>query len=248
MARRTHPTLPILPKQAILSEEDLDMFDGNVEEAVRHKRNEAINQYKETGHYPEDWDVGIYIMSDRAGRTLKYETAEAYLEKGYDFFKEAYRRAKEEGIPYLPSYARLALWMGFPSQYQMTAHARRTIQFRSAHSTLMTLLQIPLEDALGLTGQNTTGVLFRLKNIPEGWEETEASDAPLRFPWKDRKQNEVVGADGSALLVPQKDRAPEDTYQEMMQQGRRLQQDQPTPCTQDSGEDLAPVSGSTPHE
>ena len=214
MPRKLGPPLTV---HSVLSNEELAAADDDVETALRDKRAKGQAHLLETGSLPQDWPLGISVFEDRK-TSKKFESVDAYMEKAKVYFVEMAETGR------IPTLSGLTLHMGFSQPSTHNNYARKNVQFRDAHATLMTMLQLPLEYALALQGVNTKGIEFRLKNIPEGWEATEPVNAPTRYAWKDRRQAEMVGLDGAALGVSTVDRTPEDVYKEMMQQGRRLEE------------------------
>jgi hypothetical protein len=202
---------------SVLTDEELAAADNDVERALKNKRAKGQEHLLETGSLPQDWPLGISVFEDRK-HAKKFESVDAYMEKAKEYFVEMAATAR------IPTLSGLTLHMGFSQPSTHNNYVRKNVQYRDAHATLMTMLQLPLEYALALQGVNTKGIEFRLKNIPEGWEATEPPNAPVRYAWKDRRQAEMVGLDGTALGVSTVDRKPEDVYKEMMQQGRRLEE------------------------
>lgn len=214
MSRKPGPPLTV---HSVLTEEELAAADGNVEKAMQHKRAKGQEHLLETGSLPQDWPLGISVFEDRKTHK-KFESVDVYMDKAKVYFLEMAATGR------IPTLSGLTLHMGFSQPSSHNNYVRKNVQFRDAHATLMTMLQLPLEYALALQGVNTKGIEFRLKNIPEGWEATEPPNAPTRYAWKDRRQAEMVGLDGATLGVSTIDRKPEDVYRDMMQQGRRLEE------------------------
>lgn len=225
MARKPGPPLTV---HNVLTDEELVAAGNDVEAALKYKRANGQAHLGETGSLPQDWPLGLAVFEDRK-TTKKFESVDAYMAKAKVYFLAMATTGQ------IPTLSGLTLHMGFSQPSTHNNYARKNIQFRDAHATLMTMLQLPLEYALALQGVNTKGIEFRLKNIPEGWEATEPVNAPTRYAWKDRRQAEMVGLDGAALGISTVDRKPEEVYKEMMEQGRRLEEPEKSGESDNSG-------------
>jgi hypothetical protein len=193
-----------------------DIVDGKgVDQVLKEKREKARAFLEETGRLPDYWELGIRVNEHLAPQ--RYDSPQQYFNHGMDYFKFCVEREDQ-----FPTLSGLVLWMGYSSKSAFEAHARRNPDFRDAHATLMTLVALPLEQALTLTGVNTSGVLFRLKNVPEGMLPTDDMASPMRYSWKDRKSTELTGADGAPILVQENKASPEETYLAMLRAGARL--------------------------
>lgn len=195
-----------------------DIVSGlSVERILHDKRVKALKHLDETGSLPSWWELGIRVQLKQA--CTKFNSPEEYFEHGRSFFETW----AESGLEGFPTMEGLVLWMGFSSRQSLEAHARRNPEYRDAHATLMTMLRMPLEHALSLSGTNTTGLLFRLKNVPDGWLPTDDRNASPRYSWKDRRATELTGAEGGPLLVQENKANPEETYLRMLEAGARLE-------------------------
>lgn len=203
----------------IIREED--MISGrNLTDVLREKRQQAAAILDRTGSLPDFWELGIRVRE--LGATQRFNGPQEYFEHGLGYFRHVQDARFGGDENKNPTLSGLILWMGFSSRSAFEWHVRRNPDFRDAHSTLMTMLSLHLEEALALTGVNTAGITFRLKNLPEGFLPTDDVNTPSRYNWKDRKQTELTGQDGSPLFVHENNLDPSETYMAMLQAGARL--------------------------
>lgn len=213
--------MPRVKKSSIITQELLDQFDGDVKAVVSHQKAKALEYAKENGgSIPEDWDP-LFGIRESLGRPPKYATAESFVEKGVAYFEMA-RDRRLTDQDYLPTLEGFSFWMGFGNHSQLQSWVRRHPEFAFPHSRFLSLLRMPIEDYLNRMGVNTKGLMYRIGNIPEGWEPEEAATAPVRYGWKERRTTEVTGADGAPIMVSTSNKTPEEVYAEMMQRGARL--------------------------
>lgn len=196
---------------SVLRPEDIVAHSGNVEAALKEKREIAAQQLKETGSFPEWWEVDIHV--GKGTKPRKYSSVDEYFSKGYDYFI----RCHEEGKP--PTRSGLLLWLGFTTFSGMINHVRRNPEFREAQGTLMLMLQKPLEEMLQTESGGQQGKKFILQNIPDGFDATDAANAPMKYEWKEKVQTELTGANGGPIEVSRKI-DPEEGYLAMLEGGK----------------------------
>jgi len=195
---------------AVIDVKDI-ISEGGVEQALEKKRAEALSHKNDTGSYPEWWEEHITVGKTR-GAPRKFSCPDEYFSKGYEYFE----RCAERHV--YPTISGLVIHMGFTNRSTMYGHVRRNPEFRDAHATLMTMLQSPLERSLHEPG-GQQGKIFLLKNIPEGMAVDDPVDKPMHFPWQDKRQTELTGADGTPIEVSRK-MSPEEGYFAMLNGGR----------------------------
>ena len=87
----------------------------------------------------------------------------------------------------------------------------------------MSWLKIPLEYMLTEAGANTSGAWKRLTNIPDGWElDDDTNVVPMRYEYKDRRQQELIGLDATTLEVTMGDKNAAELFREMQAAGKKL--------------------------
>ena len=205
---------------AILTPEALLEAGGDVNEALRMRRAEARAMQQETKSLPDWWEFGVsYAPTPGQIQNRRFESPDEFFALGMGY----YRKCAESAI--IPSYEGLLLHMGFASQPSWYSFAKRHPEYRNAQATLLSCLRVPLEMLLVADGmeRSANGAWKRLTNIPDGWEESDdVNVVPLRYSWKDRKQQEVVGLDGAALEVVAGDKTMAELWREMQAAGKKL--------------------------
>lgn len=213
--------MPRVKRSSIITPELLAQYDGDIKAVVSHQKAKALEHAKTNmGSLPENWDP-LFSIRECLGRPPKYESEEQFLEKGIQYF-EMIQKRQQTDPDMLPTLEGFCFWMGFGNHSQVQQWIRRHPEFAFVHSRLLALLRMPIEDYLGRMGVNTKGLMFRINNIPDGWEAEEATTAPVRYGWKERRTTEVTGADGAPIMVSTSNKTPEEVYAEMMQRGARL--------------------------
>ena len=205
---------------AILTEEALLEAGGDVQEALRLRRAEALKILQETKSLPDWWELGVGLAQTPGQlQKRKFESPDEFFALGMRYL----RTCAEKGT--IPSYEGLLLHMGFASQPTWYSFAKRHPEYRQAHATLLSCLRVPLEMLLVADGmeRSVNGAWKRLTNIPDGWEpDDDVNTVPLRYSWKDRKQQEVVGLDGTSLEVVAGEKTAAELFREMQQAGKGL--------------------------
>lgn len=202
---------PLISPEDIVDEIDLkDLVDA--------KRAKAQDSLLRTGSLPSWWELGMKVDVSRARK--KFDSPDHFFQKGLGYFKGlAEYAAANEKPNEKPTLGGLCLEMGFTSRRDLEYFVRQRPEYREAHATLMTMLQMPLERALS-QGASAPGLVFLLKNIPEGWLPTDPVDAPVTYTWKDKATQEVEVR--GEILVTENTEKPEETYLAMLKAGARL--------------------------
>jgi hypothetical protein len=198
-------------RPGVLSLEDVTKHDGDVVAAMKEKRELARKMLAEKGSLPEWWDWDV-ILDTGIGRPRKFRNPEEFLSKGLEYFERCFEREER------PTSRGLCLWMGFYSWGKLTYFARKNPEFRPAHATLLTILQSVGEKGL-VSGKGTAAWKFWLSNLPEGFDVTDSTDAPLRYEWKEKQQTELTGLDGGPISV-KREIPPEEAYLQMLEGGK----------------------------
>jgi hypothetical protein len=202
---------------------DQDLFGNAIDPddpvAVENARREYARNYRnEHGSMPPDFPIGAAIDDAiRAYRgRISYKNPDAFFDKGVEYL--AYCRDNFM----IPTYSGLTLYLGYNSQSSLSQYVRRRPEFRRPHGALMMLLQMGLEMALAVPGMNTTGLWKRLTNIPSGFDDDDPQNMAMVYPFKERRQEEIVGLDATTLEVKVTDRPVAEVWKEMLKAGRRL--------------------------
>ncbi len=207
---------------AIINPEDILKNDGDIAKVLKEKRVEAAIHLEKTGSLPQWWELGV-SLAGKKGPPPKFTSPDEYFSLGYEYFEMC---AKAD---VMPTRAGLILHLGFSNTSSFHAYARRNIEFRYNHSRLLTMLQLPYEQTLTESG-GQTGKIFALKNLPDGFSAEDPVDKKLEFPWKDKQQTEITGADEGPIIV-KRDMDPEEAYMRMLEGG--------TLATEEEEEDAA---------
>jgi hypothetical protein len=201
---------------AIIDNDVLEEHAGDVLAALDSRRKEAEAYRDMTGGLPPWWEFGV-ILGKRVGRPSRFSCPEEMEDRVVDYF----RVCAENNV--VPSPNGLYAHLGFTQSWQFHNFAKRRPEFRDVHARALSWLKIPLEYLLTETGSNTSGVWKRLTNIPDGWEiDDDTTVVPLRYEYKDRRQQELIGLDSSTLEVSLGDKSAAELFREMQAAGRRL--------------------------
>jgi hypothetical protein len=201
---------------AIIDNDALEEHAGDVIAALDARRKEAKAYREMTGSLPPWWEFGV-ALGTRVGRPARFTCPDALEDKAVDYF----RLCAENNV--VPSPNGLYAFLGFTQSWQLHTFVKRHPEFRDTHARIMSWLKIPLEYLLTEPGSNTSGVWKRLTNIPDGWEvDDDTSVVPLRYEYKDRRQQELVGLDATNLEVSLGDKSAAELFREMQAAGRRL--------------------------
>ena len=198
-------------RKGVLGLKDVVAHDGDVGAALREKQRQAVEEYERTGSLPEWWDLRVPLK--KAGRPPKFSCPEEFLSKGLGYLEQCLEEER------LPTTRGLALWMGFHTWSAFNDYARRNVEFRIPHGQLLLAIQALIERMLAEGKGNPAGRKFLLTNIPDGFELDDATDAKLRFSWKEKQQTELVGEDGGPIRVS-RDVPPEEGYLRMLEGGK----------------------------
>ena len=206
---------------AILDDELLEEHGGDVLGALSERRKEARLYRDLTGSLPPWWEFGVSLgvpeSQKRRGIPGRFSSPQQLEEAVIAYFLLC---AENQVVP---SPNGLYAALGFVHSWHFHNFVKRNPEFRPIHAKAMTWLKIPLEMALIEAGANVSGAWKRLTNIPDGWElDDDTTVVPLRYEYKDRRQQEVVGLDMTALDVTLNDKSAAELFREMQAAGRKL--------------------------
>ena len=196
---------------AVIQAEDIVKCEGDVKRALEAKRDAARETFKQTGSYPDWWEVTIHVGKTR-GVPLKFVDGDELFSKGYEYFEKCVEKEIR------PTKSGLILYLGFVNNGQLEYHMRKHPELREAHAMLMTMLKNTLEISLDKPG-GQMGKIFLLKNIPDGFLPTDPVNAPTTYEFQDRKITELTGLNGAPIEVSRK-MSPEEGYLKMLEGGR----------------------------
>lgn len=202
---------------AIIDDEVLEEHGGDFLKALDARRRDAKAYRDMTGSLPPWWEYGVALGLGNRGAKGRYQSPEQMMERVIEYFK----LCADNGV--MPTPNGLYAHLGFLNSWSFHNHARRKPEYRAVHAQAMSWLKIPLEMVLTEVGVNTNGIWKRLTNIPDGWElDEDATTIPLRFEYKDRRQQEVVGLDSASLEVALSDKSAAELFREMQMAGKKL--------------------------